>query len=184
MVSGALIGSLADLDDAGVGSDFLVDVAAQVEGSNATVVAEIDEDWVTPLDTRMEAIGGQVQRHWRIDVEDAQFEREIEAWNQEMDRLDAEIDQAASEAKAKLEARKKALQDKIDAAQARAKKKIDHVSSEAQAQIDALKAQSSKASAETKAEIEKRIEAAKAKHAWRAGKLKEAWQSFREAISS
>ena len=39
------------------------------------IVAEIDEEWVTPLDTRMEMLGGVVDRHARWDVIDAQIGR-------------------------------------------------------------------------------------------------------------
>ena len=43
------------------------------------------------LDTRMQAIGGTVVRQDRLEVEGAQTLREIERWNTEMDRLDAEL---------------------------------------------------------------------------------------------
>ena len=42
-------------------------------------IAEIDEDWVTPLNTRMEAIGGSVVREWRSDFEEAEIAKETAA---------------------------------------------------------------------------------------------------------
>ncbi len=45
------------------------------------VVAEVDETWVTPLDTRMNATGGVVFRRGRGEFLDIQIEPEIAADN-------------------------------------------------------------------------------------------------------
>jgi hypothetical protein len=44
----------------------------------SAIVAEIEEDWVTPLDSHMEAAGGIVLRAWRDDIEDERIRREAE----------------------------------------------------------------------------------------------------------
>src|SRR5258708_11672443 len=51
-------GMVADVHNARVGDDFLFDVQKTLLPNKVAVVAEIDEDWTTPVDTRMEAIGG------------------------------------------------------------------------------------------------------------------------------
>jgi hypothetical protein len=40
------------------------------------VIAEIDEQWQVPLDTRMEGLGGTLVRRTQTQVEDAYLERE------------------------------------------------------------------------------------------------------------
>ncbi|MGA2841551.1 MAG: hypothetical protein ABSG18_15475 [Steroidobacteraceae bacterium] len=45
-----------------VDTDFLTDVATALTPGKYAVVADVDEDWVTPVDTRMEAVGGVVFR--------------------------------------------------------------------------------------------------------------------------
>jgi hypothetical protein len=40
----------------------LTDVATALTPGKYAVVADVDEDWVTPVDTRMEAVGGVVFR--------------------------------------------------------------------------------------------------------------------------
>ena len=47
---------------AGVNAEFLDDVSAKLTPGKWAVVSEISEEWVTPVDTRMEALGGIVFR--------------------------------------------------------------------------------------------------------------------------
>lgn len=107
--SGGLVGSLGDLDNVGVGLDFLEMVGNKMDAGTAAVVTEVDEYWTAPLDTRMEALGGEVFRRTRADFEDEQFAQEVQAWNDEMDELDAEIQEASDEMKAKLQQKRRPL---------------------------------------------------------------------------
>ena len=63
------LGSWGDLTDFGVTRDYVWKIAAELRPGRAAVLAEIEEDWVTPLDTRLEEIGGCVIRTWRSDFE-------------------------------------------------------------------------------------------------------------------
>ncbi len=110
--AGTLGGALADLSNVGVGADFLDEVAQSLRSGKVAVVAEVEEQWVIPVDSRMEDVGGTVYRRWQSDVVDAQFERDIAALNAELDRLEAELRDATGQAKAKLQA-------KVDAAKQR-----------------------------------------------------------------
>ena len=65
MTAGALIGSVVDLNNIGINADFVEDVNKTLEPGKVAVVAECDESWVTPLDSRMEALGGSVLRRLR-----------------------------------------------------------------------------------------------------------------------
>src|SRR5271165_4601464 len=102
---GALIGNLGDLFNLGVSADFLDKVSKELAPGKAAIVAELAEDWVTPLDTRMGAIGGTVVREWRMDFEDEMIEKDVKARKAEIAQLKEEFSHASGEAKAKLTAR-------------------------------------------------------------------------------
>lgn len=79
--AGTIGGSVYDMAQLGVGEDFLAEVSQYLLPGKVAVIAEIDEEWVTPLDTRMEQLGGIVFRCVRGEFIDAQIEREIAADN-------------------------------------------------------------------------------------------------------
>ena len=60
--AGAMAGSFGDVYRAGVDEDFLDDVSTALIPGKCAVVADVSEEWVTPVDTRMEALGGVVFR--------------------------------------------------------------------------------------------------------------------------
>ena len=72
-------GATADLNKARIGDDFIVDVAKVLLPNRAAVVAEIEEDWTTPVDTRMEAIGGTVFRRALSEVKHTIHDENIAA---------------------------------------------------------------------------------------------------------
>src|SRR5215831_4625308 len=111
--TGAMVGAIPDLDNARVGSDFLDDVGKTLTPGKVALVAEIDEDWTTPVDTRMEALGGYVHRRSLSDVVDTQDERDIAAMKADIAQLKAEHADAKAERKAKLQARIDALNTKV-----------------------------------------------------------------------
>jgi uncharacterized membrane protein len=78
--TGTMIGAAYDLMRAEIGDDFISEVSEFLLPGKAAVVSEMDEEWQTPLDSRMEALGGQVFRRNRIQVDDAFFEKEIAAY--------------------------------------------------------------------------------------------------------
>jgi uncharacterized membrane protein len=182
--TGALVGGLNDLYDAGIGGDFLEAVWARLAPGQTAVVADIDEDWVTPLDTRMEALGGTVMREWRINFVDEQIEKEMKVRQVELDQLKAEFAQARDETKAKLRARKDEAQAKLSAAVNRAQKRIDQLDKEAQAKIKQLQDQAAKARGEAKARIDRTIAELREDHKWRADKLRQAWQLTKDALAA
>ena len=171
---GGLLGSVSDLNNAGVGLEFADVVANRMESGTAAVVAEVDEYWTTPLDTRVEALGGEVFRRTRADFEDEQFAQEVQAWNDEMDELDAEMQEATDEMKAKLQAKKEALKKSIEDAMEKGGQKIIQLENEQQAKVAALEKQAADAKMEAKSKIEQRIEKIKANHKARIEKIKNA----------
>ena len=182
--SGAIVGAAVDVRHSPVGADFLHQVAQHLTPSKVAVVAEIDEEWQTPLDARMEALGGNVFRRARVDVEDAYVERELAADKAELAALMAEQAKASADSKAKLQTKietaRRKLQDKQDQVEGR----VEAVKGEGDAKIASLKEQAAKAKGETKAHLERRLAEIQADYQTRASKLRQSWESMKSALAA
>jgi uncharacterized membrane protein len=181
--AGAAGGSVYDIANAGIGADFLQETAKQLEPGKAAVVAEVQEEWVLPVDTRMEALGGTVFRRARGEVVDANIERDAVAIKAELDAEQAEYERASGEAKAKLQAKINATKAELRAVQARAQASVEAAQREADAKANSLREQAAKAHSGQKQEIEKRTAEVQADYEKRTAKLKKAWDLTKEAFS-
>jgi len=115
--SGFALGGLFDLDNVRVGEEFIDDVAKSLTPDKVAVVAEIDEDWTTPVDTRMEALGGKVFRRALWEVQESLRKEDVAAMKADLAQLKDEISQARADQRTKLQTRIDQLQTKIDAKQ-------------------------------------------------------------------
>jgi uncharacterized membrane protein len=181
--AGGMMGSVGDLINLGVGVDFLDEVSSKLEPGKTAVVAEVSESWVTPVDTRMEALGGTVFRRYRADVEDEQIERDIEATKAEWEDLESEYREANQETKARLQAKMDSTKAKLSAAGDRAKAKIEDVKKEGQAKMDAVEKQMGDANEETRAQLGKRAADLKSSYETRTNKLSQAWELTKQAVA-
>lgn len=181
---GAMVGGLSDLYYSGAGVDFVNKVAEELTPGKTALIAEVAEEWVTPLDTRMEAIGGVVMREWRSDFEDEQIEKESAARKAELAQLKAEYTRAAEERKTKLKAQMGEAQAKLNATAERTQGRIRQLEQEAQAKIDQLQGQTAKAKGDAKVKIERQIAEIQADYNRRSGKLKQAWELTKQALAA
>jgi uncharacterized membrane protein len=180
--SGTLIGAAFDLTEAGIGRDFVEDAGARLEPGKAAVIAEVDEQWQVPLDTRMEALGGKVLRQTRTQIEDAYAERSVEAAERELAALEAEkVAQVQAAQAEKTRKQTEKLQAKIDAATRKLQEKENAlaakrqaVKNEGSAKIAVLEAQKATATAESKAALERRLADVRSDYERRTGQLQEA----------
>lgn len=184
MTAGMLLGSISDLLNIGVGTDFLDEVSRELAPGKAAVITEIDEDWVTPLNTRMEAIGGTVVREWRSDFEEAEIAKETTARKAELAQLKAEMAQSAAAAKTGLQKRINEVKAKLDELSGQAQAKLQKLEKDTNAKINALNDQISKANAENKARIKERLVELRADHDRRVAKLKQAGALIKEALAA
>src|SRR5271169_509475 len=140
-------GATADLDNARIGDDFIADVTKQLLPNRVAVVAEIEEDWTTPVDTRMEAIGGTVFRRALSEARKTGNEEEVDAMKADLAQMKAEHGQARAEHKAKLHEKINQLDSKIQAQLQKAKDRRAAAEKEAQAKVQILKAKAAAAKA-------------------------------------
>src|ERR1700756_3198411 len=102
-VAGMAAGSTLDVNNVRVGTDFIDDVQKALLPTNIALVAEVDEEWTTPVDTRMEAIGGNVHRRALSEVRDKVDDEDVAAMKADLAQLKAEHAKAQVDRKAKLQ---------------------------------------------------------------------------------
>jgi uncharacterized membrane protein len=146
-VAGMAVGGAADLHNARIGEDFIDDVTKVLLPNKVAVVAEIDEDWVTPVDTRMEAAGGTVFRRALSEVKETLHDEHVAAMKADLAQLKAEQAKANADRKAKLQDKINQLDSKIQAQLQKAKERREASAREAQAKAEVLKAEAAAAKA-------------------------------------
>lgn len=171
---GTLAGSTYDFWNAGVGIDFLDLVGSYLEPGKSAVVAEVEEDWVQPIDTRMDVLGGTVLRRRRQEVTDALIARDTTAIQAEAAALQAEYRQADQQRKAKLQEQLDAVRAQRDNIRKIAEANYNRSQNEAQAKIDALNKQAAQAGGDLKQQIERRTAEVEAEMRLRNAKLQQA----------
>lgn len=137
---GLLAGSAADLNNARIGGDFIDDVTRELVPGKFAVLAEVREDWTTPVDVSMEAIGGKVFRRSLSDVKHSLNEEEITAMKADLAQMKAELAQANADRKAKLQEKINQLDAKIEALAQNARERRHAAELQAKAKVEALKA--------------------------------------------
>jgi uncharacterized membrane protein len=181
--AGTVMGSLFDLATLGVGEDFLAEISQNLTSGKVAVIADIDEEWVTPLDSRMEALGGTVFRRARGEFVDAKIEQEIAADRAEFAALKAEYEKAVGDAKLKMRAKIEAAEKRFESRRALLAEKINAIAQDGESRIQALEEQAAKAKDEMKAKLNRRIEQKRTDHSARVEKLRQAWKLIKEAAA-
>jgi uncharacterized membrane protein len=155
--AGVMAGLLGDVYTAGVDEDFLTEVSSALTPGKCALIAEVDEDWVTPVDTRMEALGGVVHRTLKSTFEREQWSQAAADARTELDQLKAEEADARADRKAKLQAQIARLSKRLDAKLDRAKAQSKQADEEFQAKVTALRNRIDKERGDRKAALEARL---------------------------
>jgi uncharacterized membrane protein len=132
-------GITGDLLNAGIGDDFIDDVSKSLLPSKVAVVAEIEEDWTTPVDNRMDSIGGVVFRRALSDVVHQVHRENVASMKADMAQLKAEHAQAHADRKGKLQEKINQLDSKIQVQLEKAKERRQAAERTAQAKAQILK---------------------------------------------
>jgi uncharacterized membrane protein len=138
--AGLLTGIVADARAAGVDSDFVDEVSKELTPGKFALVAEIQEDWTTPVDLRMEGLGGKVFRRALSDVKHTLHEEDVAGMKADRAQMKAEQAQARADRKAKLQDKINQLDAKIEARLEKAAQQRNAAEREAKAKAEVLKA--------------------------------------------
>jgi uncharacterized membrane protein len=179
---GGLIGNMADLLNLGVGADFIEEVSRRLAPGKTAIVAEVDEDWITPINTRMAAIGGTVLRQWRADVEDEMVEKDIQAARTDVAMLRAELAEASNETKASVKAQLDNAEANLKSLSQRANDQVERLKKQTEARMKQLQEQRRTARTETKAKVDAHIKEVQAEFQARSTKLGRAWELTKDAL--
>src|SRR5271165_6932503 len=155
--TGLFAGMVRDLFAAGVDAEFVDDAAAMLTPGKCAVLADVSEEWETPVDTKMEALGATVIRTPKQAVEQDQRAREAAALREEIDQLSAEYAKARADRKAKLKARIDKLEADLQRKRDEAKQRSAQMKQETEEKVQTLKKKAEKTQGEIKATLDARV---------------------------
>jgi uncharacterized membrane protein len=181
---GGFGGLMYDLFNAGVSIDFADEVGASLIPGKAAVIADVDETWVTPVDTRLGALGGMTFRRYSGEVVDDELVRETDAARMELEQLRAELREASGEAKANVETAIEAQRRKLEALNDRIDRRLAEVKAEFEARLATLREQQAKAREGMRQQVEARMAELKASFEARKAKLDEARRHAKESVEA
>ena len=137
---GMAAGAAMDVSNAQICEDFVEDVREKLTPEKFALVAEISEDSISPIDTRMEALGGTVYRRALKEVKRTFHDDNVAAMKADRAQLTAERAKADAERKAKLQEKINELDSKIEARIERAKQRRQAAEAQEKAKAEFLQA--------------------------------------------
>jgi uncharacterized membrane protein len=154
---GTSAGAIGDLKIADLNLDFVQEVTDALTPGKVALIADVNEDWVTPLDSRMEALNGQVFRTGRRHFEAEQRAREIADIKADIAELKAEHAQAQADRKARLQAKVDELNAKLQRKLEEAKQRSQQIKTESETRVQTLQKKAANTKGDARAAIEARI---------------------------
>ncbi|HTF72334.1 MAG TPA: DUF1269 domain-containing protein [Edaphobacter sp.] len=153
--AGMMIGAAAgmgagagmDFANLGIGEDFLDDVTKELKPGKFALVAEVEEDWVTPVNTRMEAIGGNVHRRSLAEVTSKLHEENVAAMKADLAQMKAEHAETKADQKTKIQEKISQLEAKIQNQLQKIKERTEAAQAQARAKAEVLKTRAAAARA-------------------------------------
>ncbi len=171
---GGLGGLVFDMAGAGLSSDFVAEVTQQLTPGRTAVLADIDETWVAPVDTRLGALGATIFRRYPGDVIDEELVREANEASADLEHLLEEFRQTSGAARANAEAAIGRQREKLTTIANRLDAALKHQWSDFEARLATLRAQREHAAEEQRKRIDARIDEMKANRDARRARLEEA----------
>lgn len=179
----SVAGMIYDMENAGVDAEFIDDVSETIIPGTVAILANIEEEWITPLDTKMLKNDGITFRRLRSDVEYAQWEREIKLENEVMDSLIAEFNESVDADKESIKKHFEKSKAKLKTLADRANEKAENLNNELKEKVEILEAQIENATEENKAKIKAQADKLKADHEARVDKLDRAWEAAKKELN-
>jgi uncharacterized membrane protein len=184
VTAGGLAGGWRDYLHAEVSDEFLENLGKDLSPGKFAVIAEVSEEWNTPIDTRMSALGATVVRERREDFVESMIEKRVDSSKTEIDQW--KMERASAKAKkmeSKLEEKIGDAREKLQRTAEKARQRLDDTKEEMEEKLRALEAQAQKAKPEVKGQIEHRIAEIRNEFGQRERKLEHAWELAQEALS-
>ncbi|MEN8799004.1 MAG: DUF1269 domain-containing protein [Flavobacteriaceae bacterium] len=181
--AGMMGGMFYDLDKSGIDAGFVEEVSKAMSENKVAVVADVEEVWTAPVDTRIEQLGGMIFRRNRYEIVEDQLNREAEEINAELAELEEELKEAKDDAKASIEKQIDKAKDKRSELKNVIGKKVHQVQAEITAKNETFNKQMKEAKESNKKKLEKRIADLNADFERRKLKLNAAVQKTNEYVT-
>jgi len=179
---GGMTGALFDLNKTDVDITFIDDVSKALSPGKAAVLADVEETWSAPVDTRIETLGGMVFRRLRSEVVEDQLVRESAVFDAELKQLHEELAAARAEDKAAIQKEMDTVKKKLEVMRTQASNRTSQLKGEVDAKVSSLQDQIKQAGEIRKARLERRVNDLKADWKTRNAKLQRAQELTREAL--
>ena len=183
-MTGSIAGLIFDVSTDDINTTFVDEVSEALVNGKTAVIAEIDETWTVPIDTKLDALNGLVFRRLSDEVAEDQLARESEAIAAEYRSLEEELREARAEDKAAIKSAMAKLQNKAHATEELLRKKLNETKGQFDAKVNTMQEQVKNAREKRKARMEKRISEVKQEHKLRTEKLKQASKLVGQALAS
>lgn len=182
--AGAFAGVIFDIGSQEANTQFVDEVSKALANGQTAIVAEIDETWSVPVDTRLRETNAIVFRRLKSEVVDDQIARESKAIAKEYEHLKEELREAGEEKKAEIKSAIAELERKAKAVNDHIRSKLNEIDKEFEEKSAAMQSQIQLARDSRKAKREKRLSEIKAEYNARVEKLKEASKLIAEAFDA
>jgi uncharacterized membrane protein len=183
-MTGGFVGTFRDVLHAGVSDDFVETITRELAPGKFAVIAEVSEDWLTPIDMKMEALGGKIVREYRDDFVEDRIEKRADAVRGEIEQRTAErAGEKAQRMEAKLERRIDEARRDLETTASKARERLEQKKQELVAKLAALQEQANRAKPEVKARIEQRMTEIRAELQAREQKLSHAFELAEQALN-
>jgi uncharacterized membrane protein len=179
---GGVMGAMLDLNDSDIDSQFVDDVSKALTPGKAAVLADVEETWSTPVDTRIGKLGGLVFRRLRSEVAEDQLVRESAAFEAEMKQLHEELAEGRAEDKAAIQKEIDSVKKKLEVMRSQAQAKSAQLKKEVDAKVASLNQQIGQAGELRRVRLEKRVAHLKSDWDVRSAKLAKANELAKEAL--
>jgi len=158
------------------------EVSKALTNGKIAVIAEIDEVWTVPVDTKLDALNAMVFRRLNYEVAEEQLIRESQAIEAEYKELKEELKEATAEGKADITSAIDKLQNKAQSINDQINRKVKETKDQLDAKVNKMEEQMKDASEKRKSKLVKRINEVKKEYTARTEKLKQASQLIGEAF--
>jgi uncharacterized membrane protein len=180
---GMVTGLAFDVSEDDTNVTFVDEVSDALAHGQTAIIAEIEEAWTIPLDTRFQSLGGIVFRRLRDEVAEDQLIRESEAIDAEFNAMKEELKESTEAGKARIRNAMAQLKAKAGFTIEQIERKMAESQSQLDAKVNKMEEQMKHAGETRKAKLQKRINTIKAEHKLRTEKLKQASKLVREALA-
>ena len=157
---GALSGLIIDSTQESIGANFIDEVAKELENGKTAVIAEVEEGWKTPVDSKMTELQAMVFRFNPSEKMEERLQREWDTTTAELDELKGELETASDDVKKEIETQIATLQKKMTTLKEKAENRFNNFVESTEAKVNELKKQIESASEKAKVKLEKRLKEA------------------------